>query len=147
MPAEPDADTNAASRPGRSGGPVRGRSGASADEVNAAAFGDERVTLVDVRARSEYEASHIDGAVNIPAPELRSRYNELDSSYPILLMCSSGQRSSLAASILERNGFEDLRNATGGYTGYVAAGHSGECAVCALPHGPRMTEMQAGGRR
>jgi hypothetical protein len=60
-------------------------------------------------------------------------------------MCSSGQRSSLAASILERNGFENLKNAAGGYTGYAAAGYTEACAVCALPHGPRKTEMRTGG--
>jgi len=60
-------------------------------------------------------------------------------------MCSSGQRSSLAASILERNGFDDLRNAAGGYAGYAAAGYTNACAVCALPHGPRKTEMRTGG--
>jgi glyoxylase-like metal-dependent hydrolase (beta-lactamase superfamily II)/rhodanese-related sulfurtransferase len=117
----------------------------SPEEVNAAASSGEAMTLVDVRARSEFEASHIDGAVNIPAPDLRSRHNELDSSYPVLLMCSSGQRSSLAASILERNGFENLKNAAGGYTGYAAAGYTEACAVCALPHGPRKTEMRTGG--
>jgi rhodanese-related sulfurtransferase len=117
----------------------------SPEEVNVAASGGEAMTLVDVRARSEFEASHIDGAINIPAPDLRSRHNELDASYPVLLMCSSGQRSSLAASILERSGFEDLRNAAGGYTGYAAAGYTNACAVCALPHGPRKTEMRTGG--
>jgi len=117
----------------------------SPEEVSVAASGGETVTLVDVRARSEFEASHIEGAINIPAPDLRSRHNELDSSYPVLLMCSSGQRSSLAASILERNGFDDLRNAAGGYAGYAAAGYTNACAVCALPHGPRKTEMRTGG--
>ena len=71
----------------------------SPEEVSEAASGGERITLVDVRAPSEFEASHIEGAINIPAPDLRSRHNELDSSYPVLLMCSSGQRSSLAARI------------------------------------------------
>lgn len=118
----------------------------SPSEVHDATSGGEKISLVDVRAPSEYRASHIDGAINIPAPDLRSRYNELDSSYPILLMCSSGQRSSLAASILERNGFENLRNATGGYTGYAAAGFTEPCTVCAMPHGPRMSEVETGGR-
>jgi glyoxylase-like metal-dependent hydrolase (beta-lactamase superfamily II)/rhodanese-related sulfurtransferase len=117
----------------------------SPEEVNAAASGNDPITLIDVRASSEFEVSHIEGAINIPAPDLRSRHNEIDSSYPALLMCSSGQRSSLAASILERHGFENLKNAAGGYTGYAAAGYTTACAVCALPHGPRKTEMRTGG--
>ena len=117
----------------------------SPEEVHATATGGETITFVDVRAEAEFEGAHVEGAINIPAPDLRSRHSELDSSYPVLLMCSSGQRSSLAASILERKGFENMKNAAGGYTGYAAAGYVGACTVCALPHGPRMTEVHAGG--
>jgi hydroxyacylglutathione hydrolase len=42
-----------------------------------------------------------------------------------VVICSSGTRSSLAASILQRNGFKDVRNVAGGMTGYAAAGFAG----------------------
>lgn len=112
----------------------------SAEEVHAAAVGDEPIALLDVRAPSEFEASHIGGAVNIPAPDLRTRHAELDPSMPTLIMCSSGHRSSTAASILERKGFTSLMNAAGGYAAYSAAGFSESCTVCALSHGPRVVE-------
>ena len=109
----------------------------SAQELNAMASSQEKVTLVDVRAPREFEAVHIEGAVNIPVPELRSRYRELPKGAPVLLMCSTGHRSSLGASILQRNGIQDVRNVAGGMTGYSAAGFSKECPMCIVPHGPR----------
>ncbi len=54
-----------------------------------------------------------------------------------MLVCSTGHRSSLAASLLAQRGFSRLMNAAGGMTGYSAAGFSAECPVCVVPHGPR----------
>jgi len=65
-------------------------------------------TLVDVRAPLEYETAHIEGSVNIPAPELRFRSDEIKKEKPVYLICSTGNRSSLAASILKQNGFTDV---------------------------------------
>ena len=78
--------------------------------------------LVDVRAKSEYDSEHIKGAVNIPFAELRTRHTELDSSAETVVYCSTGNRSSLGASLLAQRGFTHVRNAAGGVTGYLAAG-------------------------
>ena len=110
----------------------------SAEEVNSAAHSGDGLTLLDVRAAAEFEQAHIDGSVNIPAPDLRSRYVELDPESPTIVICSSGNRSSTAAAILERKGFSSLMNAAGGHTAYAAAGFSGSCPMCSLPHGPRL---------
>jgi hydroxyacylglutathione hydrolase len=56
-----------------------------------------------------------------------------------VLICSTGHRSSLAASLLAQRGFDDLYNVAGGMTGYSAARYTGECPVCVLPHGPRVS--------
>ncbi len=93
--------------------------------------------LLDVRAPAEFEENHIKGAVNIPVADLRFRFSELDKHKRIILLCSSGNRSSLGASILEQHGFTNLSNLAGGMTGYSAAGYSKECTVCANPHGSR----------
>jgi glyoxylase-like metal-dependent hydrolase (beta-lactamase superfamily II)/rhodanese-related sulfurtransferase len=113
----------------------------SPEEVHGMVVGRELFTLLDVRASHEYASSHIGGALNVPAPDLRTRHVELDASVPTVVMCSSGNRSSLAASILERNGFDNLRNAAGGYAGYAAAGFGEPCVICSLPHGPRLAEQ------
>jgi hydroxyacylglutathione hydrolase len=78
------------------------------------------VQLVDVRAPGEYARGTIEGAVNIPAPSLRTRFSELDSRMETILFCSSGHRSSLAASLLERRGFASLMHLAGGMAAWKA---------------------------
>lgn len=78
------------------------------------------MNLVDVRAKAEYASGTIKDAVNIPAPDMRARYSELDREKKTVLFCSSGHRSSLAASILERNGFSDLFHLSGGMAAWKA---------------------------
>jgi len=90
--------------------------------------------LVDARSALEYENMHIEGAVNIPAPDLRTRFQELEPDTPTVLICSSGHRASLGASILKQHGFQEVYNVAGGMTGYNAAGYSPKCSVCANPH-------------
>jgi glyoxylase-like metal-dependent hydrolase (beta-lactamase superfamily II)/rhodanese-related sulfurtransferase len=93
--------------------------------------------LLDVRASAEFEENHIQGAINIPAADLRTRYTELNKDKLIVLICSSGNRSSLGTSILEQKGFNNLSNVAGGMTAYSAAGLIEECKVCMNPHGSR----------
>jgi len=81
-----------------------------------------RLTLVDVRGPGEYDMQHIGKAINIPVADLRTRYTELDRAGPVIVMCSTGHRSSMGASLLAQKGFSNVMNAAGGLTGYVAAG-------------------------
>lgn len=83
---------------------------------------NDRMVVVDVRAPQEFEALHIPCAKNIPAPDMRKRHSELPKDTSIAVICSTGMRSSLAASILLRNGFKDVKNIAGGMNGYTAAG-------------------------
>ena len=83
----------------------------------------ERMTIVDVRSANEFAAAHIPGAVNIPSPDLRTKYRRLKKDRPVLLICGTGHRSSLGASLLKNHGFKDVRNVAGGMTGYTAAGY------------------------
>jgi len=109
----------------------------SSEELNQIMAKGKEFTLIDVRASGEFQLRHIEGAVNIPAPDLRSRRDTLKKSKPIALICSTGHRSSLAAALLKQKGFEDVRNVAGGMTGYSAAGYSEACPVCVAPHIPR----------
>ena len=78
------------------------------------------IHILDVRALSEFEEQHIEGAINIPAPDLRERYKELDKEKEYYVICSTGHRSSLAISILLKKGFYHLVNVAGGMTGMGA---------------------------
>ncbi len=114
----------------------------SAQTLHDQITGSSDIVLIDVRAPGEFADSHIEGAVNIPVAELRTRYSELNPEKPTYLICSTGNRSSLAASILKQHGFSDVYNVAGGMTGYSAAGHAKQCNICVNPHGPRYAQIQ-----
>jgi len=116
----------------------------SVEDLHHRVTGREPILLVDVRTPLEFGDSHIKGAINIPAPELRTRHTELNRENPIFLICSSGNRSGLAASLLRQHGFLDVHNVAGGMTGYSAAGHAKQCSVCENPHGSRYFAQIAG---
>jgi hydroxyacylglutathione hydrolase len=86
----------------------------------------EAIHILDVRALSEFEEQHIEGAINIPAPDLRERYKELNKEEEYYVICSTGHRSSLAISILLKKGFYHLVNVAGGMTGIGAFGENRE---------------------
>ena len=109
-----------------------------AAELNDMINRQRGLALVDVRAAGEYKSNHIKGAVNIPAPELRQRYKELNKNKPVILVCSTGHRSSLGASLLKQQGFNEVYNVAGGMTGYGAAGFAPECPMCMAPHVPQV---------
>ena len=96
------------------------------------------LTILDVRANSEWNVSHIDGAVHMPVPAVRTQFGELDADTTIALVCKSGARASTAGSILQQYGLRNLAVVAGGMTAWVAAGLAPECATCSLTHGPRL---------
>ena len=108
----------------------------SAEELHERMTAGSKIALVDVRAKREYMTGHIEGSINIPAPDLRTRFRDLDRNAPIVITCNTGHRSSLAASILKQKGFKDVYNLVGGMTGYNAAGYGAECLMCLAPHLP-----------
>ncbi len=116
----------------------------SAQDLHDRVRDGESLVLVDVRTPLEFRDNHIQGAVNIPAPDLRTRHTELDPEKPIVLICSSGNRSGLAASLLRQHGFRYVLNVAGGMTGYSAAGYTKRCVVCENPHGSRYFAKIAG---
>ncbi len=76
--------------------------------------------LIDGRDKLAYEEDHIEGAINIPSPDLRTRYEELDLGKDVLIVCNSGVRSNLGISILKQKGFKQVMNLAGGMQGYLA---------------------------
>ncbi|MDX6610329.1 MAG: hypothetical protein QOF85_2254 [Solirubrobacterales bacterium] len=64
--------------------------------------------VLDVRGAAEYEAAHIPGSIHVPFGQLRDRIDELPRERPIATICKAGKRSGLAASILQREGFEGV---------------------------------------
>ncbi len=81
------------------------------------------VAFLDVREPGEFASGHIEGAIHIPLGELESRLDRLPRDRPITTYCGHGERSTTAASILERLGFPDVRNLSGGITAWREAGY------------------------
>ncbi|MEF1311514.1 FAD-dependent oxidoreductase [Vibrio mytili] len=78
---------------------------------------EQNALIVDVREADEYELSHIKGALNLPLSEIRDRTDELPKDQPIYVHCRSGQRSYNAVLALQKMGFEEVYNISGGFMG------------------------------
>jgi rhodanese-related sulfurtransferase len=73
-----------------------------------------RPLIVDVRTAQEWSLDHLEGAVHIPLPQLLGSIGGITRNAPLTVVCGSGYRSSIAASLLEREGFDRLVNVMGG---------------------------------
>ena len=82
----------------------------------------EHVQLVDVRQPGEWEQGHIAEAVSKPLPKLVQSLDGLDRERPVAVHCKSGYRSSIAASLLRREGFREVVNVIGGFDAWKACG-------------------------
>jgi hydroxyacylglutathione hydrolase len=77
--------------------------------------------VLDVRTPQEWQTRHIVGSVNIPLNHLGERISELPRDRRIVVHCASGYRSSIAFSMLQRAGFDDLVELAGGMAAWEAA--------------------------
>ena len=75
----------------------------------------EELNVLDVREKLEYHTYNL-GGKNIPLHELKERFHDLewDKNDEIIVICKAGIRSATAKSILELNGYKNIRNLTGG---------------------------------
>ncbi|MCI0783888.1 MAG: MBL fold metallo-hydrolase [Chloroflexi bacterium] len=78
--------------------------------------------VLDVREPDEWAVSRIENALHIPLGSLQDRLAELPRDRPVLAYCGAGQRSSSAASVLERAGIETVMSIRGGFSAWVDAG-------------------------
>ena len=107
--------------------------------------------LLDVRGAGEFEAWHIQGAINIPQSELRDRVAELPRGRAVYCYCRSGLRSYLAYRVLVQRGFDDVYTLAGG--GLTFGDYHRNVYATGEPHYPvvahaeqRMAERRRGPR-
>jgi rhodanese-related sulfurtransferase len=74
----------------------------------------DALAVLDVRGSGEWAEGHIPGSLHIPYQELSDRIKELPEDRELATICSTGKRSGLAASILQRAGRRILHVAHGG---------------------------------
>lgn len=75
--------------------------------------------LLDVREPWEFDTCHIPGSRLIPMSSIPSMQEELDPEQAIVCICHHGARSMQVAAFLERAGFNDVTNLTGGVHGWA----------------------------
>jgi glyoxylase-like metal-dependent hydrolase (beta-lactamase superfamily II)/rhodanese-related sulfurtransferase len=87
------------------------------------AAGDQ-IAVLDVRGDSEFAAGHIPGSLHIPYAALLERLDEVPRDTSVATVCSGGKRSGLAASLLQREGFDRVIHvADGGVGTWGRCGH------------------------
>ena len=87
----------------------------------AAAESDNRVIL-DVRSLKERENGYIEGSMIIPLNHLEERIKEVPRDVDVIVHCEGGYRSSIATSILQKHGCNNVLDMVGGYKAWVGTG-------------------------
>lgn len=78
----------------------------------------EQFQIVDTRAPKQYQASKVDGAINIPLAQLREEANTLDPDLTTVTYCNKGVTGNAAQNILNHIGFREVFNLSGGNKNY-----------------------------
>ncbi len=75
------------------------------NEVKRAINIKKKVVIIDVRSKSEYEASHIPGAINLPIENISDEISDKFKNNFVITACGKGGgRSEIAASLLQQTG-------------------------------------------
>jgi hydroxyacylglutathione hydrolase len=86
--------------------PVAGIERLAIEDLPARADAERDLQILDVRERGEWEQGHIPGSSFVPWHDIDGIPAELDPARTVAVICSSGQRATTAASLLQRFGAE-----------------------------------------
>jgi rhodanese-related sulfurtransferase len=76
---------------------------------------DSNCAVVDVRKKSEYDAEHILGALNMPLDYVNDHLSELNHQKTYYVHCAAGYKSMIFVSILRARGYSNLVDVQGGF--------------------------------
>lgn len=82
---------------------------------------DPSLTVLDVRTEREYESGRIPNSKHIYVPHLEENLDQLDKNQTFATYCGSGYRASIAASLLQKHGFENVINIPGSWSAWKSA--------------------------
>lgn len=82
--------------------PVKNFEQLSETEIKERLKKSKGAILIDVRNQYEYETNHINGAINLPLPQIRRKKVTVPTDKEIILYCQTGIRSKQAARILRK---------------------------------------------
>jgi hydroxyacylglutathione hydrolase len=110
------------------GYPVESLAQLSAGELKRRMDAGEKIVLLDVRTDNEWRAERYPAAIHIHAGYLPDRWQELEKSWQVprdalvAVVCRSGHRSTIAASILRQHGFTNVASVPGGMNAWREVG-------------------------
>jgi len=135
--ADPGAETQSAMRLGRigfdrvegflEGGLSAATSVLTTDRLSPRAASDRMAgtnapLVIDVRTPRERAEKSISGTTHRPLNTFISGFTDIARDRPLIVFCAGGYRSSIAASLLQREGFTNVSELAGGIAAWEAAG-------------------------
>jgi hydroxyacylglutathione hydrolase len=106
------------------------------DELAARLEAAPETQVLDVRERPEWEAGHIPGSLFCPWHDIHRLPEGLDGDRPVAVVCASGERSAVAASLVKREGARSVIHVvSGGVPRWRELGHSLEQRGAPAPAG------------
>jgi len=94
---------------------------ASVQDLNRMLSSKQDVFVLDVRRENEWNEGHIKESTRIYLGKVQNETDKLPRNKPIFVICKTGNRSSFAASVLLREGFEQVYNVLGGIDAWKKA--------------------------
>jgi glyoxylase-like metal-dependent hydrolase (beta-lactamase superfamily II)/rhodanese-related sulfurtransferase len=80
------------------------------------------ITVLDVRTPAEWASGHLAGAVPLPLTDIiEGRSPKTPQNAPLAILCTSGYRSNIAASLLIKQGFTNVSTLAGGIMAWGSA--------------------------
>ncbi len=76
--------------------------------------------VLDVRQDDEWEKGHVPGAEHCFVGTLKDNPPDIKRTEPVVSYCATGFRASLASSLLQQQGFEDVRSLPGSWQSWKA---------------------------
>ena len=77
--------------------------------------------IIDIRTPNEWNSGHLTGSINLPLSQLQQHLDQVPRDRRIAIHCAGGYRSSIAASILSRQGITNIIELAGGIAAWEAA--------------------------
>jgi len=87
------------------------------DELHDMTGDGDGVQILDVREQSEWDRARIPGSTHVPYHDINSLPKGLDPAEPVAVICASGQRSAVAASLLKAHGAGEVIHVVDGGVG------------------------------
>jgi len=79
--------------------------------------------IIDLRGAVEYKEGHIRGTENLFIGDLEKNIDKIRKDQPVVIHCEAGDRAAIGYSILEKHGFTNVKNFSGGMQAWRKSGN------------------------